>query len=476
MNGLDKKWPRQPFVGLALAGAIGIVLGELAPNSAGGALALIAILAAIAFVWCNSLGTYAFVAGSFFYLHSLQLIDTPGLRLAREIGAQSKNCTVHGAVISEPKLSTNGFIAFLFQLKEIETETGKRSSSVTIFVRSRAAAEFGDELQLFGASGPIPPPRNPGTFDMRAYLARRDVHTQLFVSYEGDQTLLRHGGGNSILRAAQESRRWLQKVLSRGIEDSPETEGLITGMVLGLRHQTPEDIEEPFQQTGTLHLFAVAGLHVGIVAQLLWIAATIARLRRILAIAFIIPALLFYAAITGLHISSVRAALMSSVLLTGFVVERKVFTLNSLGAAAVLILGWDTNQLFSLGFQLSFAVVAAIILSNEPVYRWLGHLFAADPFLKYVVVVDQDVNILNDEEVLHAIATRVRADTDIFMVTHAKGSPLDPASYDPAAGSHLVTKMGIDATRKSNYPEEIKVPGSDDIKLEDYFPGWRSTN
>ena len=54
--------------------------------------------------------------------------------------------------------------------------------------------------------------------------------------------------------------------------------------------------------------------------------------------------------------------------------------------------------------------------------------FAADPFLKYVVVVDQDVNILNDEEVLHAIATRVRADTDIFMVTHAKGSPLDPAS------------------------------------------------
>ena len=70
-------------------------------------------------------------------------------------------------------------------------------------------------------------------------------------------------------------------------------------MVLGLRHQTPEDIEEPFQQTGTLHLFAVAGLHVGIVAQLLWIVATVVQLRRKLAIALIIPALLFYAAITG---------------------------------------------------------------------------------------------------------------------------------------------------------------------------------
>lgn len=100
--------------------------------------------------------------------------------------------------------------------------------------------------------------------------------------------------------------------------------------------------------------------------------------------------------------------------------------------------------------------------------------FAADPFLKYVIVVDHDVNILSDTEVLHAIATRVRADTDIFMVTHAKGSPLDPASYDPAGGSHLVTKIGIDATRKANYPEEIRVPGADEIDLEDYIAGWRS--
>ncbi|HXG49949.1 MAG TPA: UbiD family decarboxylase [candidate division Zixibacteria bacterium] len=111
------------------------------------------------------------------------------------------------------------------------------------------------------------------------------------------------------------------------------------------------------------------------------------------------------------------------------------------------------------------------IIEGEPKNAAMA-AFAADPFLKYVVVVDQDVDILSDDEVLHAIATRVRADTDIFMVTHAKGSPLDPASYDPAAGSHLVTKVGVDATRKANYPEEIRVPGADSIKLEDYLPGW----
>ena len=99
--------------------------------------------------------------------------------------------------------------------------------------------------------------------------------------------------------------------------------------------------------------------------------------------------------------------------------------------------------------------------------------FVADPFLKFVVIVDQDVDVYNDTAVLHAIATRVRADRDIFMVPYAKGSPLDPASYDPAGGSHLVTKMGIDATRKDNYPAEISVPEAETIDLSEYIPGYQ---
>jgi 2,5-furandicarboxylate decarboxylase 1 len=96
-------------------------------------------------------------------------------------------------------------------------------------------------------------------------------------------------------------------------------------------------------------------------------------------------------------------------------------------------------------------------------------VFAADPFLKYVIVVDSDVDIMDDSQVLHAIATRLRADNDVFMVRYARGSPLDPVSYDPQKGIHLVTKVGIDATRKANYPEEISVPGTDKISLDEYL-------
>jgi 2,5-furandicarboxylate decarboxylase 1 len=101
--------------------------------------------------------------------------------------------------------------------------------------------------------------------------------------------------------------------------------------------------------------------------------------------------------------------------------------------------------------------------------------FVADPFLKFVVVVDHDVDIGSDTDVLHAIATRVRADQDVFMVPYAKGSPLDPASYDPAGGSNLVTKMGIDATRKSNYPDEIAVPGMEAIDMAAFIPDYRNS-
>src|SRR5207244_9509951 len=119
-----------------------------------------------------------------------------------------------------------------------------------------------------------------------------------------------------------------------------------------------EDIEEPFQQTGTLHLFAVAGLHVVIVARLLWILAMMARLSRKWATALIIPLLLFYAAVTGLHVSSARATVMCSILLGGFFFERKVFVFNSLAAAAFLLLCWSSHEFFSSVFPLSFAVVS----------------------------------------------------------------------------------------------------------------------
>jgi competence protein ComEC len=373
--------PRQPFLGLAMAASVGILVADCAPNHSLAPAIALALLVLTALLSRNSLAVYPLVATGFFILHSLGTSDSPGLRLASELGETPRPVSVLGCVVSEPRISPHGSASFLLQAKSIEIDGTTHPCHAKLFARWRHAVEFGDEVKLFGTAERVEKPRNPGEFDLRSYLARQDVQRELIVRYAENGAVLGHAGGNPILRAAQTSREWMGAVLSRGLETSPDVTGSINGMVLGLRHQTPEDIEEPFQQTGTLHLFAVAGLHVGIMARLLWILATVVRLPRKWATMLIIPALLFYAAVTGLHTSSVRAAVMSAVLLGGFLVERKVFTLNSLAAAAALILCWNTNELFSPGFQLSFSVVAAIVLLAEPTYRFLRRRFQADSFL-----------------------------------------------------------------------------------------------
>ena len=376
--------PRQPFVGLSLAAAIGIVVGDVFPLP-GAALIVVTIVLAICIVIVayrpTLLATYSIVGFGFFLLHNLETSNTEGQQLADELGGRPRVVTAMGGVITEPKVAPSGFSTFLLKLKSIEFEDRKESTRAVWQVRWKGTPEFGDELKLFGIAEVIAPPRNPGEFDMRSYLARHDVRRMLFVRYSEEGTLIRHGGGNPILRLAQKSRAWMQNAICKGLENTPEVQNFLSGIVLGLRHQTPEDIEEPFQQTGTLHLFAVAGLHVGIVAALLWMLAMVARLSRKWAAALIIPLLLFYAAVTGLHVSSIRAAVMSSILLGGLFFERKVFVLNSLAAAAFFLLCWNTNELFSTGFQLSFAVVGAIILFADTFAEFLQRWTAPDPFL-----------------------------------------------------------------------------------------------
>src|SRR5438477_2731933 len=376
--------PRQPFVGLALMAAFGIVVADFCPIAASRwwfAAIAFALLTIPLCCWPNLGSTYLLVGCGFFLLHNLQIGDTAGLQLAANLSDRPRVVNAVGFVTSEPKVAPNGFASFLFKLESIEFEGMTRETQATLLVRWRDNPEFGDELKLFGIAEPIAPPRNPGEFDMRSYLARQDVRRSLFVRYPEDGVSIRKGGGNPILQAAQKSRAWMQSAICRGLDDSPQVQNFLSGIALGLRHQTPEDIEEPFQQTGTLHLFAVAGLHVGIVARLLWILAMVARLSRKWATALIIPLLLFYAAITGLHVSSIRAAVMSSILLGGFFFERKVFALNSLAAAAFFLLCWNTNEFFSTGFQLSIAVVGGIILLADPLFRAVRRFAAADPFL-----------------------------------------------------------------------------------------------
>ena len=378
--------PRQPLLGAALMAIAGILFADFVPTAIAPTCLGAGMVAMVSLIRPRTWLTLLLVFVAYFSLHRTRTSEAPGKTLHQRLGDRPHQVTATGIVSSEPKLTPNDFTTFLCRLSTIELERGPERTNVTVRVRWKGNPQFGDELSLRGLIEPIPPARNPGVFDLRSYLARREVYEGIFVRYLEDGTIERTGGGNSLLCLAMRTRAWMQATLGRGLEDSPELVALIKGMALGVRHDTPNDIEEPFQQTGTLHLFAVAGLHVGIIAQLLWIVASLLRLPRKIAAAAIIPALFFYSAITGLHVSSVRAATMAAFLLGGIFFERRVFALNSLAGAAILILACDTQQLFTSGFQLSFAVVGAILISQERIFRILLSWIATDPFLPRILV------------------------------------------------------------------------------------------
>ena len=173
----------------------------------------------------------------------------------------------------------------------------------------------------------------------------------------------------------------MERTLSLGLDDQPENAGLIRGMVLGSRADTPPEIEDLFRKTGTMHLFAVSGLNVAMFAYIAWGVLKTCGVRRIAATPLLIGLVAFYALLTGLTASGVRAAIMTGVLLGGFLADRPALPLNSLGAAVCLIFLWDTNQLFATGFQLSFAVVLAIFLFAKPIRNLVLKVVEPDPFL-----------------------------------------------------------------------------------------------
>ncbi|MEM6916150.1 MAG: ComEC/Rec2 family competence protein, partial [Verrucomicrobiota bacterium] len=283
-------------------------------------------------------------------------------------------------------------------------ETGDRSASTLLHIESLSLETFeigcdhrvpvwiqkagvdlayGQRVTFSGILHPLESATAPGGFDPASFYFRESGSLARLEIREGDDLVRLPGNaGSRLISVAQSWRRHLEQGLLHGVstEHIPYAR-LITAMSLGARENTPEDLEESFRRSGTMHLFAVSGLHVGVVAGLLLGVLLLCRVPRRTAVLIVIPLVLFYAVLTGLRPSAIRAAIMLSVILAALAVKEKPNLLNSLALAALLILGFDTQQLFLPGFQLSFAVLLFILLFAAPLQKWFSGPWLTDPFI-----------------------------------------------------------------------------------------------
>ncbi len=234
-----------------------------------------------------------------------------------------------------------------------------------VLVRSRnpdslaSLIEMGSHLRVAGILELPPHPRNPGDFDYGRYLTLNDVDGIVRVSHPTELQMLNVHDEWGLEQLLRKTRSMLLAVIDRHHSDREAS--FLKGILLADRGEIPLEVKQSFVDTGTIHVLAVSGLHVGIVAVVLHVALGLLRLpRRWVTIATMIG-LLFYMGLTGAPPSVVRATIMALVVLAGILLERKGDVYNSLGVAALVILAIDPRQLLNVGFQLSFAAVLSIV-------------------------------------------------------------------------------------------------------------------
>ena len=371
---------RLPFLSLMALAICGIVVAECAQAGSIFWLTIAALAAAIFFATARRVAFEVFTVCVFATLHLWGGDESQSARFAAWLGTRSLPCEARGIVVNEPRILSAGNSSFEIRLSQLRLEGVELAPSFLLQVEwPGPPPAYGDELQLRGALTNLEPPRNPGQFDYATWSSRQGLFTRLRVEHGNDAQILRQNQGNPLVSFALRVRASLRQTLIEGVQD-PTVSDLLVAMVLGDVSSLPQRIQEEFRGTGTFHLFSVSGLHVGMIAVLLWYVLKALHVPRRYAAGWIIPMLFFYVLMTGLKAASVRSALMAAIVLAGLMANRRPLLFNSLCAAGFLILLADGNQLFNPGFQLSFCVVAAIMLFAEPLASALAAPFRPDPF------------------------------------------------------------------------------------------------
>lgn len=271
------------------------------------------------------------------------------------------------------------------------------------------------QVELYGILRQPEGPVAEGLFDWARFLRNKGIWFELVTRDLRDWQAVDEGDpGLSLPRRYAD---WARRCLARGLPVEDEELQLIWAMALGWRTGLTDEVAEPFMYTGTMHLFAISGLHIALIAGMLVAVVRVVRVPRGACVFLVVPALWFYVAATGWQPSAVRASIMMTVVVGGWSLRRPGDLLNSLCAAAFLILLWDPLQLFQASFQLSFFVVLGLALLMPVFERFRERLLQIDPLLPPELLTRW-------QRIKHAVARRVLGSLAVSVAAWLGSLPL----------------------------------------------------
>lgn len=238
------------------------------------------------------------------------------------------------------------------------------SGNVSVVVEgNRDDLRIGDSIQIFGSLSKPVGPQNPGDFNYAEMLRSKRILSIVRASSPEAVSILQNGR-LGIGRFLESLRRGARERLLRFMDE--KTAPYALAMLLGMREGVDEETTQTLIETGTMHILAISGLHIGLVA------ATLAFLLRCFGVSrqktaiVLILSVLAYLFLTDVRPPAIRATVLVCVMATALYTGRRSYGVNTLCATALIVLAGNPTELFQFGAQLSFLATGAFFWVPSP--------------------------------------------------------------------------------------------------------------
>ncbi|MDA0314311.1 MAG: ComEC/Rec2 family competence protein [Bacteroidetes bacterium] len=209
---------------------------------------------------------------------------------------------------------------------------------------------------------PLAPPSFPDEFNYKRFLATKGIHFRQFIGKKLQILPLKQS--NELNFTVEHLRHYFAGVVDQYVL-RPESKQIALALLLGQKESLGKEVKQAYSATGTQHILAVSGLHVGIIYSLLLLPLSFFKQKghalQKSYLMVIMGLIWIYALMTGFSPSVVRAVVMFSLVTLGQMRKRKPSIWNILAFSALLLLVLNPEIRTDLGFQLSYLAVAGIV-------------------------------------------------------------------------------------------------------------------
>ncbi len=272
------------------------------------------------------------------------------------------------ALRTQPVKPTVRFSLRVTHIQYLTERVWKRCSGVTQVTLQRGTGEIGfaagDEIEILGRLALPGQAMNPGEFDYADFLRVQGITTTLTALDYAETQLVRRGWPTSPWGLLAVVRAWGQASLRENMTAHHE---LASALLLGEGSGLGSAGWDKYQRSGIVHVLAISGQHLVVLAGLFWLIARILGTRRRSAAPIIAILLIVYALLTGGRPPVMRAAWVVAAYCGGILLQRPISHANTFALAWIGVLAFNPSDIFNAGCQLSFLAVAVLVWG---VSRW----------------------------------------------------------------------------------------------------------